>query len=788
MITNYLLLAWRNLTANKTVSLINIFGLSIAVACCVTVFLFLRNYWTLDNFHAHGERIFMVEYQTEMDGQTQTWGDAPAPLAHALATDFPQVERCVRVSREGVIVSSSEHAFEEVLTSADTGYFQMFSFPLKLGNPAALKDPAAVILSAAMAEKYFPAEMPMGRTLNLTLSNQEKKTFTIQGVAAPFPDNASLRFDFLVRYSPIKSAEAAADWGIRDHGVFVQLQQPEDAGSLAAQMSRYLPLFNAKNPESPAKAFVLDNLKNPAPQAYDINRRPAEAAHPAFAAVLSSIALVLLVLSCFNYVNISLGAASRRLKEIGIRKVMGGKRTQLIGQFMAENLLLCFFALTLGLVFCQTIFAPLMNNIMVMQLGLSFTKNTDLWLFLLGLLVLTGLASGAYPAFYVSGFRPTAIFSGKQKFGGKSTFRRGLLTIQFSLAFVAVILSVVLLAASKHWSAMAWGYDPSQTLVIQLSDSTQFPILKTELLKNPNIQKISGSSLHVGLSSDRETVKIGETETQARRFEVGADYSEALGLQLESGRFFEENRRAEDERSVVVNETFVKKQAWDEPLGQQIRVGDKSYTVVGVLQDFKMFGTGAINPAVFFRTQESKFGFLVARFAPGSGKEMETQAKLDFQRLFASAPLQTFFQQDVFESFNNTFWGLAKSLGYIAALALLIACLGLYGLASQQFARRMKEVSVRKLLGASVGQIMLLINREFLVLLLLAGGLATTLCFVSFQLIFKNLEHFVGNYRPGIGPFLLANLLVFVTAAIAIGRHSWQLARVGLAEVLKNSD
>lgn len=789
MLSNYLLLAWRSLTANKTVSFINIFGLSIAVACCVTVFLFLKNYWSLDNFHTNGDRIFIVEYQTETNGQSQTWGDAPAPLAQALADDFPQVERTVRMRREGAIVSSGEHTFEELLTYADTGYFSMFTFPLALGSPAALADPAAVILSSTMAEKYFPQEMPVGRTLTLTTGRNQKKTFTVQGVAAPFPDNTDLRFDLLVGYRPAEAADKTGAWATGNGNVFVLLRQPADAPALAAQMSRYLPLFNAHNFKLPATAFALDNLKHPAPQAYDVNRRPAQAPHPIFAAIMSAIALLLLVLSCFNYVNISLGAASRRLKEIGIRKVMGGQRRQLVGQFMAENLLLCFLSLVLGLVFCQTIFAPLLNSIMVnMHLGLSFSQNTDLWLFLVGLLALTGLASGAYPALYISAFKPTAIFSGKQKFGGKSTFRRGLLTTQFSLAFLAVILSVVLMTASRHWATMAWGYDPGQTWMVQLTDSVQFPLLKNELLKNPNVQSVAGTNLHIGQNFNRENVQVGEKTTEVRRYDVGAGYAEALGLYLAAGRFFEENRHAEDERSVVVNEFFVKKQGWADALGQRVRVAEKTYTVAGVVRDFKMFGAGVMQPAVFLRADEASFGLLAVRYAPGSGQQVADQAKQDYRRLFANAPLGHFFQSEVFDGFNRSVWNLAEVLGYIAALALLIACMGLYGLAMQQFAQRMKEVSVRKLLGASVGQIMLLVNREFIGMLLLAGGISTTLCFVGFQLVLNNLENYIGLYQPGITPFLLANLLVFVTAAVAIGQHSWRLAQLPLAEVLKNSD
>lgn len=787
MIFNYLLLAWRNLTANKTVSFINIFGLSIAVACCVTVFLFLKNYWSLDNFHTNGERIFIVEYETQTEGQTQTWGDAPSPLAQALAADFPQVERSVRMRREGAVVSSGDHTFEEILTYADTGYFSMFTFPLALGSPAALADPAAVILSSMMAEKYFPQEMPVGRTLTLTTGGQQKKTFTVQGVAAPFPANADLRFDLLVNYQ--LAASPNDDWATGNGNVFVLLHQPADAPALAAQMSRYLPLFNAHNLKLPATAFALDNLKHPAPRAYDVNRRPAQAPHPIFAAIMSAIALLLLVLSCFNYVNISLGAASRRLKEIGIRKVIGGQRRQLVGQFMTENLLLCFLSLTLGLVFCQTIFAPLLNSIMVnMHLSLSFSRNTDLWLFLVGLLALTALASGAYPALYVSAFRPTAVFSGKQKFGGKNTFRRGLLTTQFSLAFLAVILSVVLMAASRHWATMAWGYDPGQTWVVQLTDSVQFPLLKNELLKNPNVQIVAGTNLHIGQNFNRENVQVGEKTTEVRRYDIGAGYTEALGLHLAEGRFFEENRHAEDERSVLVNEFFVKTQGWANALGQQVRVAEKIYTIAGVVQDFKMFGAGVMQPAVFLRADEASFGLLAVRYTPGSGQQVADQAKQDYQRLFATAPLSHFFQSEVFDGFNRSVWNLAEIFGYIAGLALLIACMGLYGLAMQQFSQRMKEVSVRKLLGASVGQIVLLVNREFIGMLLLAGGISTTLCFIGFQLVLNNLENYVGLYEPGIIPYLLANLLVFATAAVAIGQHSWRLAQLPLAEALKNSD
>ncbi|MGH7494129.1 MAG: ABC transporter permease [bacterium] len=788
MIANYFRLAWRHLLAHKTVSFINIFGLSIAVACCISVFLFLQNYWTLDNFHAHGERIFMIEYVTETNGEIQIWGDAPPPIAPALAADFPQAERAVRIQREGVKLFSKENVFEEILTYADTGFFQMFTFPLQYGNPAALTDPNAIILSAAMAKKHFSDTTPMGRTITLITDGQERKQFTVQGVAESFPNNTGFAFDFVAGYHPVHKMLKTQDWKSRTNGVFVQLWRPQDATLLAQQMGRYVPLFNANNPEAPMQSFVLDNLRHPAAKAYNVIHRPAEAHHPAVTLIFALIALTMIALACFNYVNISLGAVSRRLKEIGVRKVLGGSREQLIAQFIAENLLLCCIALVLGLMLTESLFVPLLNEVMVLQTEILFSENMSLWLMLAGLLAITGLASGAYPALYISSFKPVAILAGRQKLASKNVLRKGLLTLQFVLAFVSVICTVVLLTAARHWKKLAWGYMPDQTLVVQLTESEQFHLLKNELLKNPNVLRMAGSAHHIGQAFRGETIQIGAEKQNVFRFDVGVDYQEALGLDLISGRFFEFNRRAEDENTVVVNEALVRKQAWNEAIGQTLRIQTKDYTVVGVVGDFKVFGTGATYPALFLRADEADFGYLVIRFATGSGKQVAAQVGHDWQRLFPNIPVNHFFQNAVFDGFYRSFRNVSKSFGYIAGLGLIIACLGLYGLATQHFSRRLKEVGVRKMLGASVAQIILLINREFVTLLLAAGAIATALSLLGIRVLLQNIEQFTGKYVPGVGPFLLANLLVLFTAAAAVGRQSWNVTKVSLAEVLKNNE
>jgi predicted lysophospholipase L1 biosynthesis ABC-type transport system permease subunit len=425
---------------------------------------------------------------------------------------------------------------------------------------------------------------------------------------------------------------------------------------------------------------------------------------------------------------------------------------------------------------------------MVLQSEMSFAENRSLWLMLASLLAITALASGAYPSLFVSSFKPVTIFAGRQKFVGKNLLRRGLLTAQFVLAFMAVIITVVLLTAARQWEKLAWGYNPDQTLVVQLTDRQQYELMKNEMLKSPEVTRLAGAVHHIGQSFRHETVQIGAEKQNVFRFDIGADYQEALGLDLKAGRFFEPNRRAEDENTVVVNEAFARKQAWSDALGQGLRIETKDYTVVGVVGDFKVFGTGAAYPALFFRAHEADFGYLVVRFARGSRKRVAALLEYNWQRLFPGIPVNHFFQNEIFDGFYRSFRKVSKSFGYIAGLALIIACMGLYGLAVQHFSRRLKEVGVRKMLGATVAQILLLVSREFVILLLIAGMLATALSFIGILVLLQNVEQFIGNYQPGMGPFLLANLLVLLTAMAAVGRQSWNMTKVNLSEVLKNNE
>ncbi|MCC6461470.1 MAG: ABC transporter permease [Saprospiraceae bacterium] len=787
MLAIYLKIAARNLLANKVVTAINIIGLSIAVGCSIVVFLFLKNQLTMDNFHEHGERIFMLEHVLNNEGQPETWGTSPIPLGPALAEKFPQVERVVRLETQPAKVYLDERVFEDRVCFADPDFFDMFSFTLQAGNPAALHEPDAVILSAAVAAKYFKNEAALGKTIAVVFDNQVRKVFTVKGIATPFPENTSLRFELLTGFGTLAAigTEGLSDWRTHIQSTFVQVQHPEDIAVLSANMVPFAAQHNAANPELPIQSFIFDNLLHPNARAYEVFRRPVEAAHPLLVGMFIAIALLMMALSCFNYINIALGFVGKRLKEIGIRKTIGGKKSQLIGQFMAENLLLCFLALLAGLALTQLVLVPFMNGIMVEQISLSFAGNYSLWLFLLALLAFTGAASGAYPAFYISSFQPVSIFKGKQQFGAKTGLTRVLLALQFVLAFSTVIVGVAVSSAGWYWKDLSWGYQPDQTLLLRLDRADQFSFLKNEAERNPQVIGVAGAAEHVGESRTKETIYSGSDKLEVIRYGVGAGYFETMGLRLKTGRFFDAQHPVEDAGAALVNESFVKNRHWDKPIGQEFRSQGQMFKVVGVVEDFKMYGSGANRPAVFQLAPAETFGYLAIRHQVGAGTSVQEFMQSNWERLYPATPFSYFHQSAVFEGFYRSYGNLAAIFNYIAGLALLIACLGLFGLAAQNFSSRLKEVSIRKVLGASTWSILLLANRRFLYLLVLASGVATVCCYLGIQVLIASAAEFTGDLRLGVMPYLLANLLVFLTAAIAVGGQSWKLVRLAPVRALQ---
>lgn len=787
MLKSYFLLGFRTLRKNKLASSINILGLSAAVGCTITIFLMIQEI-NVDDFHTNGDRVYLVEHIVEEDSEQELWGSSPIPLAPKLEADFPQIEHAVRIGKEAVSVRTEDYIFQETVSFADEGFFDILTFPLLRGQTSALADPTAVLISSAMAEKYFRDQDPIGQTLEFTFENQSVSSLTVRGIAHPFPHRASLTFDFLVGYDNRFSTGLVRpdDWSALTNGTFILLRPEVDPALIEQQLARYVPVQNAADESRKVHSFFLDNIQHPdLLEAWNVRKRVMTSFPVWETAGFAIIGLLVLLISCFNYITIALGSAAGRLKEIGIRKTSGAERRQLIMQFLTENLLLCYLALLGGIVIAWAIILPFWYNATSMQLTLDLTNNLGLWIFLGILFVFIALVSGSYPAFYVSSFEPTTILRGKLKLGQKKRLTRVLTTIQFTLTVITICFSLFITSLGNTLTGGDWGYDQTQNLVLPDLTPEHYARLHAESEKLAGVRKVAGAEHHIGASLNAALIQINGEQSEAAFFGVGSSYLEVMGLNVVAGRTFLDDFSTNGATGVVVNETLVQAQGWLDPIGQQIRMNEASLTVIGVVEDFLLHPiAGKAHPAVFSLTDPMNYGFIALEIENETNERVLGALKKIWAQEFPGTDFAYFSQAEVFQEFDFIIELSQKLSRYLGIFALLVSCMGLFGMASQRVRQRMKEVGIRKAMGASALHVILLVNRSFLTMLGIATLIATPLCYF---VLYTLLQQAPAEIPLRLTPFVLSNLLVFLVAAASLATQTSKLLKVKPAEVLRYS-
>jgi putative ABC transport system permease protein len=783
---SYITIGRRNLVKNKTASFINVFGLSVAIASCIAVFLVVRDSATMDNFHENRADIYLINHDVVENDELGTWGMSPLPLGPALADEFPQVKHAVRLQRSRGSFVHNDKVLSEAILFADNAFFDMFTFPLRLGTPGALADIGSVIISDATAEKYFGGQNPIGEEIALSFATDELVPFVIGGVAEPFRTNSSFTFDVLLSYDS-RHAVAADDrlnWAAFTTGTFIQLIPDSDISEISSSMDRFVDIQNAANEDWAVVNYQFENLRDKGLTAFMVFRRAIDATEWPFMIVMIIIPIFMLALSCINYVNITLGSTTRRLKEIGIRKVVGSSKNQLVMQFLAENMILCFLSMIIGMFIAAIVLVPVFNNLFVVPIQFRLLGDVSLWVFLVVLLFGVGFLSGAYPAFYVSSFQPIAILRRHESIRRTAWLTRSLMTVQFALAFITVIVSAYLNSNNEHLLSLDWGYEPENTLVVQLQEEGQFELLRSELSQYPAFSKIAGGQNHIGQGLAATRINLEGIEQTVRSLSVGTGYFESMGIEIRSGRGFPQNREAEDRTSVVVNQAFADEYGWDDPLDRSFKLENTEFTVVGLIGNV-MTNLVASNYPVFFQTSEIE-DYSVATMLIATGSEKGAMEIIDdvWPKIFPGSPVDYFLQREIFDISFGSLKRLNQMFVAIAFLALFIACMGLFGLASQNVAARVKELAIRKSLGASDASLNIVLNRSFMMLLGLAAILTTPLCYFGINGLLGIVKS--NNLVLGGSPFVIAYLVVLTTATMTVAIQARKIARLNPADVLKS--
>ena len=791
MLRNYLIIAGRQLVKNGRYTVINVFGLSVALACCIVAYLNHDFSYGYDKFHENAERIYRINSTRLVNDNVQEWGVTPMPLGPAMKAEFPFVEDVVRISETGAVFQYEDKVFNEEVTFADPAFFDLFTFPLRQGTPEVLRDPNQIILSPEFAVKYFGQEDPLGRQVTIRF-DEEVRTFTVGAVAEKIPLNSSIQFDILTAYDNLRVFDENLDnWRRFGHVTFVSVTNPAALDGLAARLQPYIELQNTARPDWELHGFYFVPLPEMFLNSRDMRWYYLQEGMPPAAIVSPSvIAVLLLLMGCFNFMNTAIAFAGKRLKEIGVRKVMGSMRRQLIGQFMGESMLLCVIAFGLALLLAE-VFAPAYSSLWpYLDLEIVYADNVPLLAFLAALLLITGLMAGAYPAFYISSFNPVNILKGRQQLAGLNLFTRTLLTFQLTMAVMVILAGIVFTNNARFQEAFDLGYDQDMVLMVPLGEPERFTTYRDAVVQNPDILSVAGSRSHLNYSFFNrvvETLPTGQREAikgETDMYLIGEAYLETMGLRIVDGRTFDPDMDTDFTDAVLVNQTFAREFGFTEPVGQTVIIDSTRYEVVGVFEDFYDAGVwNPIDPAVFRLTTPDQYYFLEARVRSDKLAEVNAFLRETWQRLVPEAPYEGVYQDEMLAEAMLINRGIKTTFYYIAILAIVIAAAGLFGLMSLAIAQRTKEIGIRKVLGASVFSVSRLINREFVVMLLIASVVAS----VGGYFMIKMLLDSVWAYHSGVGlmPCLLATLFMFGIALATVGWRVYKVATANPVQALR---
>ncbi|MFQ5627671.1 MAG: ABC transporter permease [bacterium] len=787
MLKNYLKTALRNLVKNKMYSIINLIGLGVAVGCCVTAYVNYEFSQSYDDFHTNKESIYRINSYKMLNGRRQNWALAPRPLMEQIQGTVPGIERAARIAWTRAIMRYSDQVFRQGLAYADPDFLRMFSFPLLHGEKEVLEDQSAIVLTDETAEKYFGKENPIGKQVIITFEGQSPQTFVVQAIVEKPPLNSNIFFQAILPYERVANLLNIEpdNWERWNGANFILATDRQSLPGIEVKLRDYLQIANESNPDWQIAGFYLDPLKNISDGMRTLRGDPLNGGMPISAVVGPSItAFLVLILACFNFMNTSIAFSARRLKEIGVRKVLGSMRSQLQQQFFGENLLLCFFSLLVGIGLAE-IFVPAYDSLWpYTDMKLSYAEDYGIFIFLACLLLFTGLLAGAYPAIYISKYNPTTIFRGKQRFGSANLFTRILLTFQFALCMLAIIMGVTMMQNAKFQTEYDHGFAIDRKVAVTLHEGKNYEIYKQAITGYPAIQNVGGSVHVIGQGTSIADVEIGDKKNSVRMLFIGENFFETMELALESGKIFDANITDDLESSVIVNETFLHEFDISEIEGLYLKIADKEYRVAGVVKDFLHSGLWRkVEPCILRLSKEDNYNYLTASFAGIPPGEITAYLAEKWKGIFPDLPFSSFFQDEILTEARQVNDSIKTTAIYISMISILIAAMGLFALVSLNIARRTKEIGIRKILGATTLHIGGLISRQFVMLISIAAVLSIGMGYMAMN----SLLSAIWAYHVGMTamPYVFAAVLVFTLAYLTVGSQVYKVAQTNPANALR---
>ena len=795
MLKNYIKVAFRSLRRQSGYTALNIMGLTVGMASSLIILLYIFHETSFDKHHTKGDRIYRLSTEFHnADGVTK-WSNMTMRAAFTVKNENPEVVQATRLQgidfqRPTRFEYDEAVYYQENVYAADSTVFEIFDYEFIAGNPkTALKAPNSIVINESMARKIFKDENPMGQTLH---SDRNEGIFLqVTGVYKDMPKASHLVAEALISFKTIfPEDDPWGAWGVFSY-VLVQEGVSQEAlqSKLDATTAKYLdPITERFNTKVKMAALPLQSIHLTS----DFEHEPVPVGSMQYVQIFTAIAIFLILIASINYMNLATARSVKRSMEVGLRKVMGAHRSSLIGQFLTESILVTLVSLILS-VLIISLAVPGINNLVGTHLAIEGLLHTRVILAVIGIVIITGFVGGCYPAFFLSSFQPAAVLKGLGGKSGSKLLRKVLVTLQFSISIFMLIGTLVIHSQMQFIRNKDLGFDKEQLMLINFrssEDREKWDVLRNELLQNVHIAGAASASSSPGDGFPTNSLPI-ETEEGAMEnrsifhYEVDYDYFAALGIDIVEGRNFSLDHPTDSSQAVLVNEAMVRRMNWTNPIGKKIRLSRNESVppvlVIGVVKDFHQQSLyEPITPLMFRPSLVNGFALVKLTGDVDEGIDFVEAA---WERIFPTTAFDfQFIDQQFMEHYEADQIRGQLFLGF-SGMTILIACLGLFGLASYTAEQRAKEISIRKVLGANTRGLVNLLIKDFVLLILIAAIPASVLGYFS---MIDWLENFQFHITPGLGIFFTVVAGTLAVTVLTTGFHARKAATANPAQRLRN--
>ena len=808
MLRNYLKIAWRNLRKQKFYTFLNVFGLSLGLASCLLITLYVVDELSYDKSFTNAGRIYRVNSDIRFGGADMKLAVAPDPMAFTMLKDYPQLEAATRLREDGSYLvrrtGTTENMQEAQVAFADSTFFKVFQIPIVAGDSKRiLTEPNTLVLSERDAVKYFGKENPIGKTLLL----DNNQTYTVTGVMGNIPSHSHLSSLNMLLSMSTNRYSRDGNWGSHNFVTYLLLREGVDAATFEKNFDTVIEKYTGKWVQATMNASLDDLRKSGSYIRYSLmpltdihlhSNRQAEIAGNSniqYVYIFGVVAIFLLAIACVNFMNLATARSSNRAKEVGVRKALGSERSSLINQFLTEAIMLSFLSLSLA-VLLAIIALPLFNNLASKEIAFPY-QSIIFWVTAIVTAVVVGVMAGSYPAFFLSSFQPLKVLKGSMEVEGKGGYlRNSLVVFQFMISVMLIIGTGVIYNQLNYIQTKQLGYSKDHILIVKNAYALdkKSRAFKEQVAAIPNVESSTMTSFLPTPSSRSDNSLFPEGQMQQdkgvsmQRWTVDYDFMKTLNLEMKTGRAFQEDFPS-DSSGIIINETAAKILGFDNPIGKKIFNLDdpygnerETYTILGVVKNFH-FESLRQNIGALSLVLRPSYGLVAIKLKGGDYKQTISQIESIWKKMAPGQPFAYEFMDADFDKQYRSEERVGQIFITFAVISIIIGCLGLFGLSAYTAERRTKEIGVRKVLGASVGSIVGLLSKEFIKLVLIAIVLGSPIAWYAMN---TWLQDFAYHIEISWWMFAVAGVLAIVIALLTVSFQSVKAALMNPVKSLKS--